>query len=78
MICSEDFFQSHPAAKVLATWCHDLALEPNMWAADPMGYRTRGKLAVGSHGSGVIIGLFKRGTWKVQSCEADSLSDESE
>eukprot|EP00435_Cladocopium_sp_Y103_P028027 s1294_g6.t7 len=61
----EDYFRSHPAAKVLATWCHDLELLPSMWAGEPRGYRTRGKLAVGAGRSGIVIGLFKRGTWKV-------------
>ena len=62
---SQDYFRSHPAATVLATWCHGLELRPTMWAGEPRGYRTRGKLAVGGGASGIVIGLFKRGTWKV-------------
>ena len=61
----QDYFRSHPAAAVLATWCHGLELRPSMWAGEPRGYRTRGKLAVGGGRSGIVIGLFKRGTWKV-------------
>jgi hypothetical protein len=62
---TQDYFRSHPAAAVLATWCHGLELRPSMWAGEPRGYRTRGKLAVGGGRSGIVIGLFKRGTWKV-------------
>ena len=39
----QDYFRSHPAAAVLATWCHGLELRPSMWAGEPRGYRTRGE-----------------------------------
>ncbi|CAJ1394800.1 unnamed protein product [Effrenium voratum] len=62
---SEDF-KNHPAVRSLTAWCRSWGLPPiETTALDPEGYRTRGKMPVGPGGSGPVVGLFKRSTWKV-------------
>ena len=69
-VAVKDYFQSHPAAKKLAEWCETLSLpSPTMWNGEPMGYRTRGKMAVGAireiPGCAVAIPLKRFLMWRL-------------
>lgn len=79
---SEDYHEAHPAVKAIAEWRRQAQqpLPEVHQAPSPLGYRTRGKMAVGpAGGSGpgsgaAVIGLFRRGTWQVlplQGCAAN-------